>query len=197
MFDVNVKMISELKNFITIVADNNEILNKFRVCEKDFTRKRKLPFGNLVLLITKLCKKTLSIELEKFFDEMGCSMSCSVSAFTQQRIKLEPVFFYYWNIVLWGSYYLYSGDAVRRWKAYRLIAADGSTISLINNEALSKYFGGQSNQQSNFVLAKTFFHYDVLNELVLLPQIRPYRYGELNMAYDAIDELCAMLRQTL
>ena len=64
----------------------------------------------------------------------------------------------------------------------------GSSISLINNAALCQYFSGQSNQQTNFVPAKTFFHYDVLNELILLPQIKPYRYGELNMAYEAIDK---------
>lgn len=187
MFDVNVKIITELKNFITIVAANRDILSKFCVSDRDFIRTRKLPFTRLVLLITKLCKKTLSIELEKFFEEMGGSMSCSVSAFTQQRLKLEPVFFYFWNMVLHGSYYLHYGNAVRRWKGYRLIAADGSSISLINNPALCRHFGGQSNQQTNFVLAKTFFHYDVLNELILLPQIKPYRYGELNMAYEAID----------
>ena len=118
---------------------------------------------------------------------MGGTMNCSVSAFTQQRLKLEPVFFYWWNMVLWGSYYLHYSNAVRRWKGYRVIAADGSSLSLINNPALRRYFGGQSNQQTNFVLAKTFYHYDVLNELILLPQIKPYRYGELNMAYDTID----------
>ena len=188
MFDVNVKIITELKNFITIVGANRDVLSKFCVSDRDFIRTRKLPFARLVLLITKLCKKTLSIELEKFFEEMGDSMSCSVSAFTQQRLKLEPVFFYVWNMVLHGSYYLYYGKAVRRWKGYRLIAADGSSISLINNAALCQYFGGQSNQQTSFVLAKTFFHYDVLNELILLPQIKPYRYGELNMTYEAIDK---------
>lgn len=189
MFDVNVKIITELKNFITIVAGNREILKRFCVSDRNFIRTRKLPFEKLTLLIAKLCKKTLSIELEKFFEEMGCSMNCSVSAFTQQRIKLEPVFFYFWNMVLQGSYYLHYGNAARRWKGYRVIAADGSSISLVNNASLRQHFGGQSNQQTNFVLAKTFYHYDVLNELILLPQIKPYRYGELNMAYDAIDKI--------
>jgi hypothetical protein len=189
MFDVNVKIIAELKNFITIVAGDRKILKEFCSSDKDFTRTRKLPFEKLALLITRLCKKTLSVELEKFFEEMDSSMACSVSAFTQQRIKLEPVFFYFWNMVLWGSYYLYSGNSAKRWKGYRIIAADGSSISLINNTALNKYFGGQSNQQTSFVQAKTFYHYDVLNELVLMPQIKPYRYGEMNMAYDAIDNI--------
>ena len=116
MFDVNVKIIAELKNFITIVGTNREVLSNFCVSDRDFIRTRKLPFARLVLLITKLCKKTLSIELEKFFEEMGDSMCCSVSAFTQQRLKLEPAFFYVWNMVLQGSYYLYYGKAVRRWK---------------------------------------------------------------------------------
>ena len=189
MFDVNVKIIAELKNFITIVAGDRKILKEFCSSDKDFTRTRKLPFEKLALLITRLCKKTLSIELEKFFEEMDNSMACSVSAFTQQRIKLEPVFFYFWNMVLWGSYYLYYGNSVKKWKGYRIIAADGSSISLINNTALNKYFGGQSNQQTSFVQAKTFYYYDVLNELVLMPQIKPYRYGEMNMAYDAIDNI--------
>jgi len=189
MFDVNVKIIAELKNFITIVAGNRAILDKFCNKEGDFSRTRKLPFEKLSLLIIKLSKKTLSIELERFFEEIKACMPCSVSAFTQQRVKLHPRFFYYWNLVLWGSYYLYGGAAIKRWRGYRVIGADGSSVSLINNPALSRYFGGQCNQTTSFVLAKTFYYYDVLNELILVPQIAPYRYGELNMAYDAISEV--------
>ena len=188
MFEANVKIISELKGFITIVIRDKTLLQHSCISKKDFTRNRKLPFTSLVLLITKLCKKTLSIELEKFFEDMGSTLNCSVSAFTQQRLKLQPVFFYYWNMILCSSYYFYYGSAVKRWNGYRIIAVDGSNISLVNNAALNKYFGGQSNQNGSFVQAKTLYHYDVLNELIVLPQIKPYRYGELNMAYDAIDK---------
>ena len=54
---------------------------------------------------------------------------------------------------------------------------------------LEKYFGGQSNQHGTFVQAKTFYCYDVLNELVVRSQIAPFRTGELNMAYSLIDDL--------
>ena len=189
MLEANVKIISELKNFISILTANKEMLQKFCVSQTDFTRKRKLPFAVLTLFIAKLCKKTLSIELEKFFEESGVALNCSVSAFTQQRCKLNPVFFCYWNMVLTASYYFYYGQAVKRWNGYRIIAADGSNISLLNNAALCKHFGGQSNQYGSFVQAKTFYQYDVLNELILLSEMKPYRYGELNMAYDAVDKV--------
>lgn len=191
MFDANVKIIADLKNFVTGVVSCRAMLNTFCVCATDFTRTRKLPFGSLVVLVVQLCKKTLSVELEKFFEQMGCAMSCSVSAFSQQRLKLEPVFFHFWNKVLHTSYYLHYGSKVKRWKTYRVVAADGSSVSLINNRALHEHFGSQSNQYTNFVTAKTFYHYDVLNELVLLSQIKPYRYGEVNMAYDGIDDIAS------
>lgn len=103
-------------------------------------------------------------------------------------MKLKPTFFKCWNIVLQNCFYIHYGKAVKRWRNYRVVAADGSSISLVNTPALSQYFGGQSNQQTNFVLAKTFYHYDVLNELILLSEIKPYRCGELTMAYKAIDK---------
>lgn len=66
MFDTNVKLIRELKEFVSIVSTNNDLLSHFRCSPKDFVRSRKLPFERLVLLITKLCKKTLSVEIEDF-----------------------------------------------------------------------------------------------------------------------------------
>lgn len=173
-----------------MAVQNDNLLDSFRKSGRDFTRNRKLPFERLVLLIAKLCKKTLSIELEKFFEELGDPDTCSVSAFTQQRIKLKSSFFYWWNKVLLSSYYHYAGmDDIKRWKGFRVVAADGSNVSLINTPALNSHFGGANNQSCSFVQAKTFYYYDVLNELVLLPRIMPYRYGEVPMAYDAIDQL--------
>jgi Transposase DDE domain len=186
---IGIKIISELKSFVSITTQNDKLLDSFRKSNKDFTRNRKLPFEHVVLLIVKLCKKTLSIELEKFFEELGSSHTCSVSAFTQQRIKLKASFFYWWNRVLWSSYYHYSGSAIKQWRGLRVIAADGSNVSLVNTPALNGYFGGQRNQNGSFVQAKTFYYYDVLNELVLFPRIVPYRYGEIPIAYDGIAQL--------
>lgn len=187
MLEANLKIISSLKEFLMTVAENTEYKSIFRNNDTDFTRKRKLSFERLVLLIIQLCKKTLSVEIDKFFEEINSRVTCSVSAFSLQRMKLNPSFFYSWNVVLWMNFYAEYGRDVKRWRGYRVLGCDGSNISLINQPQLQNYFGGQTNQTCSFVQAKTFYCYDVLNKLILFPQIAPYRYGELRMAYDIIE----------
>lgn len=68
MLETNVKIIEELKEFISIIVQRPDLLKQFCNNESDFIRTRKLPFERIVLLIVKLCKKTLSVELEQFFE---------------------------------------------------------------------------------------------------------------------------------
>lgn len=181
-----VKIIDEINQFFTLVMNEEEVLKKFTFSPGDFTRVRKLPLDLLVLFISKLCKKTLSVELENFFHDLGLEQPCTTSAFTQQRKKLQATFFQSLNDLLLLSYSYHCSGDIKRWKGYRVIAVDGSNISLVNTPALKEYFGGQSNQQCFFVQAKTLYCYDVLNELVLSGQISPYRTGELTLAYPLI-----------
>jgi hypothetical protein len=128
MQEANLKIIARLKRFLTLTSFYKELIQKFSVSDRDFIRNRKLPFEKVVLFITKLNKKSLSIELENFFGEIGSGMQCSVSAFSQQRVKLKSDFFLNWNQLLQKCFYLYYGEAVKRWKGYRIVAADGSTV---------------------------------------------------------------------
>ena len=102
MFEVNVAIIGEMKAFLKMAHEQYGLQKEFCVdVSKDFSRNRKLNFPRLVLLIARLCKRTLSLELERFFSDISrsCSLSsaaelpCSVSAFSQQRKKLDPLFF--------------------------------------------------------------------------------------------------------
>jgi hypothetical protein len=189
MLDTNVKLIFELKSFITTIYSEVELLDHFRYSKSDFVRNRKLNFVDLILLITKLCKKTLSIELLNFFNDLGKNCNYTVSAYVQHRAKLKPLFFRVWNKILCDNWYSLNALSVKKWKNYRVIAADGSNITLVNTTALNNYFGGQHNQTQSYTLAKTFYHYDVLNELIIQSNIQPYKKGELPMAYDLIDSI--------
>lgn len=185
----NIKIIEELKEFISIVSNNPEILKEFTTVSSDFSRKRKLSFERIVILIAKLCKKTLSVEIEQFFKEANIPMTYSVSAFSQQRLKLNPEFYVVWNELLCACFYHYHHGAVKRWQGYRLVAGDGSNVSLVKTPALESYFGGQGNQSGTFVQGKTFYFYDILNGLVLHSKITPYRTGELTTVYPLIGNL--------
>jgi hypothetical protein len=189
MLEANVTIIEELKKFVTTVSSRPDFLQYFKKSDCFFTRERKLPFSQLVLFIAKLCKKTLSLELEDFFEEINSDTPCTLSAFVQQRAKLSDSFFHCWNAVLLFNFYLHYGTNVKRWKGYRIMAGDGSSIGLTNNEALARFFGGQANQRTGYVLGKIYYCYDVLNELILFPRLSAYRYGEVQMAYESIEYL--------
>jgi hypothetical protein len=189
MLKANLKIIEELKLFLKIVHQIPEVRRLFSVKEADFSRDRILSMQRLVLLIAKLCKKTLSVEVDSFFRELEVEMPCSASAFSQQRMKLVPELFKVWNRLLTDSFYKHYGADVKRWKNYRLIAADGSSISLVNIQPLAEHFGGQRNQESFFVQGRLFGYYDVLNSLMVKFHLYPYRISELPIAYSQIDSL--------
>jgi hypothetical protein len=191
-----------MKAFLDMAYERYDLQKEFCVdVSRDFSRNRKLNFPRLVLLIARLCKRTLSLELERFFKDLApfYSMSssakeltCSVSAFSQQRKKLDPFFFHVWNTLLCECFYQYSAvfkQPIKRWHGLRVIAADGSSVALVSNPVLKEYFGGQSNQEGAFCAAKTFYYYDALNHLILNSFIAPYRTAELIIAHNCVENL--------
>lgn len=203
MFEVNVAIIGEMKAFLKMAHEQYGLQKEFCVdISKDFVRNRKLNFPTVVLMIARLCKRTLSLELERFFEDLNSSLSrsssssklipCCVSAFSQQRKKLDPFFFYIWNTLLYECFYHYSAvfkQPIKTWRGLRVIAADGSSVALVSNPVLKEYFGGQSNQEGEFCAAKTFYYYDVLNHLVVDSLIAPYRTAELTVAHNCVEKL--------
>ena len=200
MFTVNIGILKELKAFVSNLIKDPALLKEYctrPLPHKDFSRNRSLNFERLVLFIARLGKKTLCVELEDFFTELQFPQSrpapcCTASAFCQQRKKLSARFFEDWNSVLCKTFYaLTPQPQIRRFKGLRVIAADGSSVALVSTPQLQKHFGGQSNQQGPFCAAKTFYYYDVLNNLIVDATIAPYRTSELSIAQARIKDLPA------
>ena len=108
---------------------------KYRLNKKDFTRNRKLPFEALVLLMLKLLRRTIQLELNSFFKELSGAISASKqkltsSAFVQSRKKLNPDLFYDLNNLIATEYYIDNDDKVNLYKGLRVLAIDGSTLNL-------------------------------------------------------------------
>lgn len=194
MVEANVKIIEELKSFIKTVAEQPEIRELFTTQVGDFSRDRKLPMQKVVALIINFLKRSLSIELREFFDILGSPENgCTKGAFCLQRVKLKPLFFQLWNHFLVQGFYHHYGDAIQRWKGFRLLAVDGSTNYLFGKPAVIEHFGTHTNQhaQVRVPMARIVQIQDVLNELIVWGDIYPIVKSEQQVMNENVSRLFA------
>lgn len=179
MTSTNIKIIGELKTFISTIKEEKYFFSS----EKDFSKDRKLPFERTVYLLINMLKKSLSIELNEFFETIDQpDKCCSKSAFSQQRQKLDYQFFSWWNAILVSSFYYHYKSKIKRWREYRLVAVDGSTEYLINQPEVVSYFGTQVNQSTSVAMGRIVSAYDVLNEITISSQLHPITRSEQQVA---------------
>ncbi|MGZ5192137.1 MAG: IS4 family transposase, partial [Flavisolibacter sp.] len=179
MVEANVKIIEELKHFLAVVSNDPEIRKLVTQSEKDFTRDRKLTMERLVGIIINMPKRSLSIEIQEFFDSLQKDVECSTKgAFSLQRTKLQALFFKAWNKWLVESFYHYYGTEVQRWRDFRVQAVDGSTAYLVNNKDVIEYFGTQDNQHVSIPMARVMQIQDILNDLTVWAELRPIKESE-------------------
>lgn len=190
MVEANLKIIKELKEFLRIINSESEVKKIFVQKSSDFTRKRKLTYDRTVFLILNMLKRSLSIEIQDFFDNcISDTLSCSKSAFTIQRKKLNPFFFEIWNKLLVDCFYIYYEDKVKRWNNFLLIAVDGSTAYLVDKQAVKEYFGTHGNHFAEVPMAGVMKFYDVLNKMVIFSKIYPIKIGEKTIVAQHIEKL--------
>lgn len=142
MVDANIKIIEELKFFLKAVSSDISIRRLITECESDFSRNRILPLERLAGIIINMPKRSLSVEIEEFFDSLGPGLKgCTKGAFSLQRSKLKPLFFEMWNQWLVANFYHFYGEHAKRWQGFRLQAVDGSTVYLLNNKEVRSISG--------------------------------------------------------
>lgn len=179
MVDANVKIIEELKSFLDAVIEVPEMRELFTTDSADFIRDRKLPLKKIIGILINLPKRSLSIELQSFFEALDQqSLCCTKGAFSLQRIKLKPIFFKVWNDFLVKSFYTFYGDKVKRWEGFRLMAVDGSNFSVVNKPKVVAYFGSADNQFGGVPMARVMQIHDVLNDLTIWGDIFPRKFSE-------------------
>jgi hypothetical protein len=186
--------------------DNRVILTKNTVYELDeeeftsrskdgikgvFTRDRKLPLKNLVILIMSSCS-SIQRDLDRFFKSLDNSdfniRKVTKSAFTQARKKLNPWAFKRLNEVAVKTFY--ENNEVYTWYGMRVMAVDGSRLVLPNHQTVREEFGVHKfgpNADSERSLALCSVFYDVLNLLAVDSQIAPYASSERDLLYKHLE----------
>jgi hypothetical protein len=179
MVEANVRIIEELKYFLEVVSKDPSLRNLVTETKKDFTRDRKLPMERIVGLIINMPKRSLSIEIQEFFESLEKDLEPSTKgAFSLQRTKLKSLFFEAWNKWLVSCFYHYYGNKVIRWRGFRLQAVDGSTAYLMNRKDVIEHFGTQDNQRVSIPMARVMQIQDILNDITVWGDIRPIKESE-------------------
>ena len=130
--------------------------------DSDFSRKRKMPMDSMLRLLLKFSGKSLQNELSAYYmsPERMYQNVPTKSAFTQQRQKL-----------LWeGCYALFrsftdSLQYLKTFDGYRLLACDGSTVSIPRNEEDSEYSVKTREDRRSFNQLHINGLFDILNRI--------------------------------
>lgn len=156
--------------------------------EQDFTRKRKQPFSATLLFMFNLLRKSLVIEINgfvRYLNErlpLGKTPDFTASAFVQNRKKISPEVFTHLSGLIAENFYALDSEG-RYHNGFRVLAVDGSRVTLPYTAELKNCYGVSRNQTGTEVVqARTSVLYDVLNHLVLDAALENLSKGERELA---------------
>ena len=163
-----------------------ETVNTYKVLTTDFSRKRKQSFSSTVLFLVNLSTKSLSLEIENFVGLFKIYLdikSFTKSAFVQYRKKLKPDIFRDLAMAIVNEFYTDNELGVKLWNGFRLLAVDGSRLTLPNTEKLKQIYGITKNQANvGVVQSRVSVLYDVINKYVIDGIFSPLAIGEGQLA---------------
>jgi hypothetical protein len=161
-----------------------QVEEQYKVNAQDFTRNRALPFPRLVVLLLHLTRKSLTVELHRFFGLFSPVKAISKSAFCQARQKLKPAYLKMLTSQVCQQFYTDNDERVKTWQGLRLLAIDSSVIDLPYTPELVAVYGTYSNQHpTKQVKGRISVLYDLLNHLVLDGIQQAHKMPERDLAY--------------
>lgn len=156
------------------VIYSDKIIIDYRMNKTDFSRTRKQPFGDMLLFMFNFLRKSLPIEIDNFVNFLNSNkaflgiQNFTKSAFVQKRRKINPAVFNYLSSVIVENYYIKSNPDVKLFNGFRVLAVDGSKMTLPFTQELKAFYGVTQNQHKTTVIqAVSSVFYDVLNRFVI------------------------------
>ncbi|HYG39741.1 MAG TPA: IS4 family transposase [Cytophagales bacterium] len=155
----------------------------FRINPKNFTRNRKMPFDKVVLFMLNLARKSLQLELISFLKLFGRGSTVSNSAYNQNRMKIKPELFKHISEELNKEFYSDNEERIKLWRGFRVLATDGSLITMPITDELKKKYGVTRNQHSTeLVMGRCSILYDLINKMVINGELAAKSTGERILA---------------
>lgn len=182
---MNYLMYNVIKFKESIDCDN--LNNRCKKREKDFSRNRKLTPKNLILYTLNNRGKTTKMELYDFIQEYNIE-EVSTPALLKQREKLNENIFKELNKEALIRFYREFPHEVKTYKGYILGAIDGSDCEVPNTkETRERYKSINSKDDERVARIKLSNCYDVINGYVLDTEIAEYKHWEIDLAIKHIE----------
>ena len=164
------KLCAKLFVFIRSIIFSDDFKSRHRLFPENFTRDRKLPFHNLILLMLNLMRGSYQDELDHFFKALQqtdvAGRVVTKAALSKARLKLRYEAFRELNEKL--NHFFDEHFNPKTWNGFRLLAVDGSTTKLPHSPDVEKHFGlWRCRKGKPSPMARLSQLYDTLNSLAL------------------------------
>jgi hypothetical protein len=174
-------LVLHLKNLI----ESEDFCNRHKNRPEDFTRKRALPFQNLIYYMINLPAAAYEAELcnlNKNLNGLDIAESLATKgALTKAREKLKHTAFIELNDHLVDL--VQAQFAPNRWHGHFLLATDGTLCSIPTDKTVAEHFGQWHGRQGNpCPKARVSQIYDVLNHITVDALITSKSIGERDLA---------------
>ena len=184
-----------IRNKIYNILHSEEFKEKYRMQEKDFTRKRKLGLAEVSTMILKGMKRGLHAGITEFLEETNTEIEeYSKAAFCKARQRIKPSAFE--ELFRTTAQDFYKTPDYKTIKGYRVCAIDGSDINLPNTKELLDIYGSETyGKGSQQVQSLVSCLYDVLNHIVIDATMNPYNSNERKLALEHLEKLVEIKTQ--
>lgn len=162
-------------------------LNESRFKPQYFTRKRILPFEDLLRYLLSMHKTSNQSALNKFLERRDITMSQQALSKARSKFDHSP-FLKLFNGVRNAFYSEEYLPTLRKFHDKFLVAIDGSDTPLPNLPALLEKFGGTGAKASS-PTARMSIAYDVLNDFIIDAAFSPLTVSERDHAKNHIENV--------
>ena len=186
------KICANLIDFLNKIIFSENFISCHRRSPKDFVRNRRLPFHNMIFFLMNMIKGSLQDELDYFFKAIHAEdvsvRTVTKSAFTKARKKLHHQAFIDLGQKLIS--FFYEHFPCRKWKGFRILALDGSTVKVPRTKACADHFGAWNPAKGEACpVARISTLFDAQNGMVIDALIRPKKQGERFLAAEHLQHV--------
>lgn len=170
------------------LINSDDFRNRSITKQTAFSRNRKLTFPVMIVLLLNFLTRTMQIELDDFFANVLDAGTDSVTkqAFFKARKNILPDAFK--ELFLMTRDMVLNKNKIKRHKSYRILAIDGSELTLQRTRDNQEIFKPGNGSAKNKTNAEISLLYDVISGYVIDAQIgsigvNERDYAKKNLAY--------------